>query len=127
MLLTSSLYKADLIVCSFLFFFLSGDICLWSSRQISGSSRERALYLLHDSRDSSCVLKPGETDTLMNVIQLWMPHYVWHNLLHHCEVVFFWSSGIMAWMLFTFVNRVLCSCTWGRQWCGIFYFHCQTA
>jgi len=28
------------------------------------------------------------------------------GLLHHCAVIFLWSSGIMDCMLFTFVNGV---------------------
>jgi len=37
-------------------------------------------------------------------------------LLHHCVVIFVWSSGIMDCMLFTFpLIR-------GRQWCGIFRY-----
>ena len=32
--------------------------------------------------------------------------YIYRTVLHHCEVIFFWSSGIMECVLITFENRV---------------------
>jgi len=45
-------------------------------------------------------------------------------VLHHCVVIFFWSSGIMecTCMLFTFENEYR-SCARGRQWCGIIHYY----
>ena len=37
--------------------------------------------------------------------QLFFGLLLWY-LLHHCVVIFFWSSGIMDCMLFTFENKV---------------------
>ena len=31
----------------------------------------------------------------------------WNSLIHHCVVIFFWSSGIIECMLYTFEKRVL--------------------
>ena len=46
------------------------------------------------------------------------------RVLHRCVVIFFWSSGIMDCMWFTFENRVLLmNALGGRQWCGIFHYH----
>jgi len=49
-------------------------------------------------------------------------------VLHHCVVIFCWSSGIMecACVLFTF-GVEFCSCARGRQWCGIIYYYWWTA
>jgi len=49
--------------------------------------------------------------------------------LHHCVVVFFWSSGIMecTCMLFTFDNGVPLMRLGGGQWCGIIHYYWWTA
>ena len=49
-------------------------------------------------------------------------------VLHHCVVIFVWSSGIIecTCMLFTFINGVR-SCARGRQWCGIIHYYSWTA
>jgi len=48
-------------------------------------------------------------------------------VLHHCVVMFFWSSGTMecACVLFAFENGVLLM-RWGRRWCGIIHYYWWT-
>jgi len=46
-------------------------------------------------------------------------------VIHHCAVLFFWSSGVMDCMLFTFENRVPVM-RWGRNWRDIFHLHWWT-
>ena len=41
-------------------------------------------------------------------------------VLHHCVVIFFWSSGIMEC---TCMKMEFCSCARGRQWCGIIHYY----
>ena len=48
-------------------------------------------------------------------------------VLHHCVVIFFWSSGIIDCM-FVYIWKLSSAHAlgWGRQWCGIFHYHLWT-
>ena len=48
-------------------------------------------------------------------------------VLHHCVVIFFWSSGIIDCMFVYIWKWSSAHALGGRQWCGTFHYHWWTA
>ena len=52
-----------------------------------------------------------------------LPFTILSPVLHHCVIMFFWSSEIMDCVLFTFKKIAFRSCSRGRQRCGIIFIN----
>jgi len=48
----------------------------------------------------------GVSPSLQLVLSAYVAPVKCRPVLHHCVVIYFWSSGFMECMLFTFENRV---------------------